>query len=101
MLYELTPEAEADLEQIAEYTLREWGPEQQAHYAELLEAGFTRIAEGHAISRRFLEHYPHLYVTHCEHHYIFYIRQDDNVRPRIIAVLHERMDLITRIRDRL
>jgi plasmid stabilization system protein ParE len=87
MRYELTPDAEADLEQIAEYTLREWGPEQQAHYAELLEAGFARIAEGHTVSRRFLERYPHLYVTRCEHHYIFYIRQDSSVRPRIIAAV--------------
>jgi plasmid stabilization system protein ParE len=101
MRYELTPDAEADLEQIAEYTLREWGPEQQAHYAELLEAGFARIADGHTVSRRFLERYPHLYVTRCEHHYIFYIRQDASVRPHIIAVLHERMDLINHLRDRL
>ena len=101
MRYELTPDAEADLEQIAAYTLREWGPEQQTHYAELLESGFARIAEGQAVARRFLERYPHLYVTRCERHYIFYLRQDASARPRIIAVLHERMDLISRIRDRL
>ena len=101
MRYELTLDAEADLEQIAEYTLRQWGPEQQAHYAELLEAEFIRIAEGHVVARRFLERYPHLYVTRCEHHYIFYLRQDASIRPRIIAVLHERMDLISRIRGRL
>jgi plasmid stabilization system protein ParE len=29
--YELTPAAEADLEAIAEYTLRQWGAEQQAY----------------------------------------------------------------------
>ena len=99
--YELTPEAEADLEGIAEYTLREWGAEQQAHYAALLEAGFTRIADGAAIPRRFSEHYSHVFVTRCEHHYVFYIRPEGTPAPRILAVLHERMNLIARLRDRL
>ena len=91
--YELTPEAEADLEGIAEYTLREWGAEQQARYAALLEAGFIR--------RRFSEHYSHVFVTRCEHHYVFYIRPEGTPVPRILAVLHERMNLIARLRDRL
>ena len=34
--YELTPDAEADLEGIAEYTLRQWGAVQQERYAALL-----------------------------------------------------------------
>ena len=71
--YELTPDAEADLEEIAEYTLREWGADQQERYAELLESGFRRISDGTAISRRFSEQYPQVYVTRCEHHYMFYL----------------------------
>jgi plasmid stabilization system protein ParE len=43
--YELTPDAEADLKGIAEYTLRQWGAAQQERYAELLEAGFRRIRD--------------------------------------------------------
>jgi plasmid stabilization system protein ParE len=99
--YELTPEAEADLEAIAEYTLREWGAEQQARYATLLEAGFACIADGSVIPRRFLEHYPHVFVTRCEHHYVFYLLPEGATIPRILAVLHERMNLIARLRDRL
>ena len=99
--YELTPDAEADLEAIAAYTLRQWGSEQQARYGEFLEAGFARIADGTAISRRFSEQYPHVQVTRCEHHYIFYLRPEQTEKPRIIAVLHERMDLVSRIRLRL
>lgn len=99
--YELTPDAEADLAEIAEYTLREWGTEQQARYGELLEEGFSRIANGTAISRRFSEQYPHLQVTRCEHHYIFFLKLQESAKPRIIAVLHENMDLVARIRRRL
>ena len=99
--YELTPEAAADLEEIAEYTLRAWGEQQQIRYAELLEAGFERIAQGTAISRPVLNAYPHLYVARCEHHYIFYLRSEADAIPRIIAVLHKNMNLIERIRRRL
>jgi toxin ParE1/3/4 len=99
--YELTPAAEADLEEIAEYTLREWGVEQQMRYAELLEAGFRHIADGSTISRQFSERYPQVLVTRCEHHYVFYIMPEGITIPRIIAVLHKRMDMLARLRNRL
>jgi plasmid stabilization system protein ParE len=35
--YELTPAAEADVRDIARYTLRQWGVRQQRRYARLLE----------------------------------------------------------------
>ena len=98
--YELTPDAEADLEETAEYTLREWGAAPQELYAERLEAEFHRISDGTALSRRFSEQYPQVYVTRCEHHYIFYLHPE-GTKPRIIAVLHERMDRVARIRRRL
>jgi toxin ParE1/3/4 len=99
--YELTPEAEADLEEIADYTLQTWGAEQQARYATLLEAGFARIADGSDIPRRFSRHYPHVFVSRCEHHYIFYLRPEGTSVPRILAVLHERMNMLARLRERL
>jgi plasmid stabilization system protein ParE len=99
--YELTPEAEADLEEIAEYTLREWGAEQQIHYGGLLEAGFRRIASDAATSRQFSEYYPQVRVTRCQHHYVFYLQGEETPVPHIIAVLHERMDIVSRLRDRL
>ena len=39
-LYNLTPAATADLREIAGYTLRQWGDQQQRRYARLLEACF-------------------------------------------------------------
>jgi toxin ParE1/3/4 len=65
--YELTLAAEADLREIARYTLRQWGERQ---------------------------------VTRCEHHYVFYLPPEGQ-KPRIIAVLHENMDLLARLEDRL
>ena len=97
--YDLTPDAEADLKSIFRYTIKQWGKDQAQRYADLLEAGFRRIAAGQAVTRIFSENYPELRVTKCEHHYIFYL--PCSPRPVIIAILHERMDLISRLQNRL
>ena len=98
--YELTPAAEADLREIARYTLRQWGERQAQHYASLLEACFQDVARNSVLSRTFSERYPQVRVTRCEHHYIFYL-SPEGMRPRIIGVLHENMDMVARIRSRL
>ena len=56
--YELTPAAEADLREVARYTLRQWGVRQQRRYARQLEACFRGIADGRLRSRDFSERYP-------------------------------------------
>jgi toxin ParE1/3/4 len=98
--YELTPAAEADLRDIVRYTLRQWGERQARRYVCLLEAGLRTIAEGRAVSRTFSERYPQVRVTRCEHHYVFYLHPEGQ-KPRILAVLHENMDLLARLEDRL
>lgn len=98
--YELTPSAQADLKEIARYTLNEWGKKQSLHYAELLDAGFRKIAAKSAYSRNFSERFPQIRISRCEHHYIFYVHPD-NKPPRIIAVLHERMDMLAQLKNRL
>jgi plasmid stabilization system protein ParE len=98
--YDLTPAAEADLQEIARYTLRQWGARQQRRYACLLTACFQGIADGSARARGFSERYPQAQVTRCEHHYVFFLRPEGQ-KPLIFAVLHERMDLLARIGERL
>lgn len=98
--YDLTPAAAADVREIARYTLRQWGEAQQRRYAELLKACFQRIANKTVASRTFSERYPQVRITRCEHHYVFYILPDGQP-PRIIAVLHERMDFVARLATRL
>jgi toxin ParE1/3/4 len=98
--YVLTPSAEDDLKDIARYTLKQWGKKQSLHYANLLETCFLEIADRTTHSRSFSERYPQIRVTRCERHYIFYIHPEGK-RPCIIAVLHERMDKITRLKNRL
>ena len=98
--YALTPTAEADLREIARYTLQQWGEPQAQRYASLLEACFRGIGEHSVTSRTFSERYPQVRVTRCEHHYVFYL-SPEGARPHIIAVLHEHMDMLARLRRRL
>jgi plasmid stabilization system protein ParE len=98
--YDITPAAEADLQEIARYTRRQWGAAQSRHYGRTLAACLERIAAGEAVRRSFSAHFPDLLTTRCEHHFIFYL-QPEGRKPQIIAVLHERMDMISRLRDRL
>ncbi len=99
--YELTTLAEEDLRDIARYTIDTWGIAQAKHYEALLSTRFQEIAQGDITPRIFFKRRPDLLFTHCEHHYIFYWQPKDRVKTLILAVLHERMDLMQRLENRL
>ncbi|OYR23310.1 toxin ParE [Brucella thiophenivorans] len=44
--------------------------------------------------------YPNLRMKKCEHHYVFCLARK-NEPSLIIAIFHERMDLMIRLADRL
>lgn len=98
--YELTPSAAEDLKAIARYTLEQWGEKQCLRYAEMLEERFRSIAAGAVISKTFSKRFPKVLVNRCEHHYIFYLHPK-GARPHILAVLHERMEMVARLKTRL
>jgi len=99
-VYELTSSAQEDLKEIARYSITKWSKKQSLKYAELLEKRFHEIAARTAYSRNFSNRYPQILVTRCEHHYIFYIHPKEKP-PRIIAILHERMNMLVRLKNRL
>ncbi len=98
--YRLAPEADADLLSIARYTIETWGDEQAKLYESRLQRCFEAIACGEVRGRKLIRNRPELWVSRCEHHYIFY-RLQRGRPPLIVAVLHESMDLMQRLRDRL
>ena len=98
--YELTPDAEVDLHDIALYTLKTWGLEQADRYQAALETNFEAIGTGEIRTRPVFEHRSDLRVSRCEHHYVFAQMREDDV-PLILAVLHEKMDLMVRLSERL
>jgi plasmid stabilization system protein ParE len=99
-LYELTEEADADIQAIARYTISTWGIEQTQRYEALLEKHLRAIGQQKARTRVFLIHRPELLVSRVGHHYVFH-QARKNQCPLILAVLHENMDLINRLRARL
>ncbi|CCE21905.1 type II toxin-antitoxin system RelE/ParE family toxin [Methylotuvimicrobium alcaliphilum] len=99
-IYELTLQAESDIRDIIRYTLERHGEKQALCYKNALQKKFCAIAERAVHSRPLSERFPQIQVSRCEHHYIFYVHPESKP-PRIIAVLHERMDLLTRLANRL
>jgi len=98
--YVLTAAAEADLRSTIRYTRQKWGCVQVRDYMDKLERGIARLAAGQGAFKDLGALYPALHMAHCEHHYIFCLRRE-NAPPLIVAILHERMNLMTRLADRL
>jgi len=97
--YRLTSGAESDVRKILEYTLERWGSKQAAKYAFLLEDAIEKLAARELDGRGFSTNLPDVRVQRCEHHYIFFQPGDQSLL--ILAILHESMDLMTRLRERL
>lgn len=98
--YELAPGAELDLLDIARYTLETWGIEQTERYESLLEGHFQALARGKARTRTPIDSRPALTCSRCEHHYVFALVRE-GLPLLIVAVLHENMDFIARLRERI
>jgi plasmid stabilization system protein ParE len=66
----------------------------------LLEKHFNNIAGNTAKTRKFSDFLPEVLVNKREHHYIFFTHPRGQ-KPRIFAVLHDHMNLVTRLEKRL
>lgn len=98
--YALAREAELDLLEIARFTAHAWSLDQANRYLAALDAQFAAIARNDAVERAVFDHREDLRVSRCRHHCIFFVRDDDG-RVVVLAVLHESMDLIARLGERL
>ncbi|MBI1220956.1 MAG: type II toxin-antitoxin system RelE/ParE family toxin [Rhodobacteraceae bacterium] len=96
--YDLTLAAEEDLRDIWRYTYETWGLDQAETYFDQIEACCEAVGDGRAPSRSFKELPDDVRVHRCEHHDIVWLAGE---RPIIIAILHERMDFVRRLKDRL
>lgn len=98
--YILSLSAEADLRDIIRYTRQQWGDTQARQYLAALEGCIERLAAGQGIFKDMTALHPGLRLVHCRHHYIFCLPRDHEP-ALIVAILHERMDLLTRLSGRL
>ena len=98
--YILTRGAAADLRQVVRYTLQTWGQEKCEAYIAQIEEAATELALGQGVYKNRDNLLPGLRVRRAGHHYLFCLPRDDQP-ALILAILHERMDMIARLRERL
>jgi toxin ParE1/3/4 len=96
--YQITLAAEEDLRGIWRYTLDTWGPDQADKYLDQIEDCLDAIGVGRVRSQSFHRLPDGVCLHRCQRHYIFWIVID---RPIIIAVLHEKMDVVQRLADQI
>ena len=93
--YAFTRSAKEDLLDIWLYTSEVWGAAQADRYQDDLQGCCERIAAGVAHVRP-VPSIDGVKSHHCRHHYVFFVERTQTVV--VIAVIHERMDLIERLR---
>ena len=86
---QISIEAEADIDQIAEYTARAWGSRQMDTYLTKLQDAFELLARNPMIGRSCGSLQPGLRRFEIEKHVAFYVPAEDGVL--IARVLHQRM----------
>jgi toxin ParE1/3/4 len=98
--YVLTAAAESDLRGIVRYTRKPWGDAQVRRYIATLEQGITSLANGRGAFKDMSALFPALRMGRYEHHYVFCLPRE-GTPALIVTIFHERMDLMTRLADRL
>jgi len=98
--FELSYLADGDIAGIILYTIEKWDADQAIRYAGFLDAHFEAIGRGNACTKAIFGHRADLRVSRCQKHVVFHQERAGNC-PLILAVFHERMELMERLSDRL
>lgn len=98
-LYIYSRLAEADLREIIRHTARKWGAAQARAYARQIDDA-AAVATGRGAFKDWSTVLAGLRVKAAGSHYVFGVHRPG--RPALIlAILHERMDLMARLKERL
>ncbi|KPX79155.1 type II toxin-antitoxin system RelE/ParE family toxin [Pseudomonas meliae] len=98
--YVLATAAESDLSSIVRYTRKQWGDAQVRRYIATLEQGIASLAAGRGVFKDMSALFPALRMGRYEHHYVFCLPRE-GAPALIVAIFHERMDLMKRLANRL
>ena len=98
--YVLAKGAAADLQDIVRHTNEKWGKAQCLTYIGQLEKAAVAVAKGEGSFKDLSAIHPQLRMARCGRHYIFCLPRS-NALPVILAILHERMDVMARLGSRL
>jgi plasmid stabilization system protein ParE len=95
-----TREAEAELREIVRYTTRRWGAAKARAYARQIDDAAAALAAGQGVFKDWGELLPGLRVKAAGSHFVFCAHRTESP-TLVLAILHQRMDLMTRLKDRL
>lgn len=101
MKYLFYSAADCRQNEIWDYTVEKWGEEQAIRYIEGLHKAIAHAAEGQFVWRNPM--HPKLtgvYFIRYENHYVFFRKLPNNLIG-VISILHENMDLPSRLEDDL
>ena len=96
--YKLTNKAVEDLTKIWDYTIDKWSEKQADKYCEMLLENFKHIADDPSIGKNYARIRDDLFGLKVNRHIIFYRITLENP-IEITRILHERMDLKSRIAE--
>ena len=99
--YVVSKGAAADLREITRYSLAKWGEVQCRIYIAELEKAAEAVAKGEGVFKDMGFLLPGLRMASCGKHFIFCMPQQGKAPPLILAILHQRMDLMVRLKNRL
>ena len=96
--YVLSPEAQADLSQIWDYSARNWGEEQADRYILGIRHACEKLADGSRQGREIDDIRPGYRKLPVASHFLFY-RITDAGLIDVIRILRRRMDVASRLQD--
>jgi len=88
--YKFTDKAEADLEDIIDYTVEQWGSVQAIKYVDTLEELAQTLADNPKLGRNRDIFISGLLSFNYESHVLYYVEEPHGIT--VLRVLHKRMD---------
>lgn len=98
--YEISKAAAKDWRDIIRYTLNKFGKKQVQKYTDSLQKCLDDLANKKGQLKTIEVSEYEVLIKRCQKHYIFALNEP-NQPLLIIAIFHERMDLIQRLKNRL
>lgn len=97
MKYRISKEALNDLEKIWLYTFEVWSKEQADHYFNLLMDEIEYLSENPKSGKDYNEIRKGYFRSRVKSHFIFYKINLNNKEIEIIRILHQQMDISSRL----
>ncbi len=97
--YKLTNKAVDDLTQIWNYTIDRWSENQADKYYQMLLDNFNEAANNPDLGKNYSGVIENLFGIRVGRHIIFYRKIEEN-EIEITRILHEQMDLKSRIKEK-